>query len=41
MLTGYHVLRAMAPAHMKQPTETSLLDGGTTDYDDNDQGTRD
>ncbi|WP_043476569.1 uracil-xanthine permease family protein [Kitasatospora sp. MBT66] len=41
VLTGYHVLRAMAPAHMKQPTETSLLDGGTTDYDDNDQGTRD
>ncbi|CAN3985538.1 uracil-xanthine permease family protein [Kitasatospora purpeofusca] len=36
VLTGYHALRVMAPAHMKQPTETPLLDGGTTDYDDSD-----
>ncbi|MFI5534076.1 uracil-xanthine permease family protein [Kitasatospora sp. NPDC051853] len=36
VLTGYHVLRAMAPAHMKQPRETPLLDAGTTDYDDSD-----
>ncbi|KOV33069.1 nitrate reductase [Streptomyces sp. XY431] len=36
VLTGYHVLRAMAPAHMKQPTATPLLDAGTTGYDDND-----
>ncbi|MFB8169957.1 uracil-xanthine permease family protein [Kitasatospora purpeofusca] len=36
VLTGYHVLRLMAPAHMKQPTGTPLLDAGTTGYDDND-----
>ncbi|MFE6748081.1 uracil-xanthine permease family protein [Kitasatospora purpeofusca] len=36
VLTGYHVLRLMAPAHMKQPTGTPLLDAGTSAYDDND-----
>ncbi|WP_255360317.1 hypothetical protein [Kitasatospora sp. MBT66] len=40
MLTGYHVLRLMAPAHMKQPTGTPLLDAGTTEYDDNDDNER-
>nr|BEK70864.1 hypothetical protein KPHV_80910 [Kitasatospora purpeofusca] len=40
VLTGYHLLRLMAPDHMKQPTGTPLLDGGTTDYDDSD-GKRD
>ncbi|MER5863341.1 solute carrier family 23 protein [Kitasatospora sp. NPDC002040] len=34
VLTGYHALRVLAPAHMKQQAETPLLDGGTTDYDD-------
>ncbi|MGW4651907.1 uracil-xanthine permease family protein [Kitasatospora sp. NPDC004289] len=34
VLTGYHALRVLAPAHMKQPRETPLLDGGTSDYDD-------
>nr|BEK63483.1 hypothetical protein KPHV_07100 [Kitasatospora purpeofusca] len=40
VLTGYHVLRVMAPEHMKQPTGTPLLDAGTTEYDDNDDNER-
>ncbi|WP_037678084.1 uracil-xanthine permease family protein [Streptomyces albus] len=32
VLSGYHVLRALAPAHMK--AEEPLLDEGTTSYDD-------
>ncbi|MFD8481819.1 uracil-xanthine permease family protein [Kitasatospora sp. NPDC059673] len=36
VLTGYHVLRAMAPAHLKHPTPANgpLLDEGTSAYDD-------
>ncbi|MFF7636349.1 uracil-xanthine permease family protein [Kitasatospora sp. NPDC008050] len=32
VLIGYHVLRLMAPAHMKQQ-QSPLLDAGTSDYD--------
>ncbi|MER7788631.1 solute carrier family 23 protein [Streptomyces sp. NPDC097640] len=32
VLSGYHLLRALAPAHMKQ--EEPLLDAGTSAYDD-------
>ncbi|GAA2229769.1 MULTISPECIES: uracil-xanthine permease family protein [Kitasatospora] len=32
VLLGYHVLRPMAPAHMKEP-QTPLLDAGTSEYD--------
>ncbi|MGK4584599.1 uracil-xanthine permease family protein [Kitasatospora sp. HPMI-4] len=32
VLLGYHALRLMAPAHMKQP-QTPLLDAGTSEYD--------
>lgn len=31
VITGYHALRAMAPAHLKQEP---LLDAGTSAYDD-------
>ncbi|WP_329286298.1 uracil-xanthine permease family protein [Streptomyces sp. NBC_01455] len=34
VITGYHVLRAMAPAHLK--TQQPLLDSGTSAYDDED-----
>lgn len=36
VITGYHVLRAFAPAHMK-PQEP-LLDAGTSSYDEGDDG---
>ncbi|KJK58893.1 uracil-xanthine permease family protein [Saccharothrix sp. ST-888] len=32
VLLGYHVLRLMAPAHLKQP-QPPLLDAGTSEYD--------
>ncbi|MEU2511156.1 uracil-xanthine permease family protein [Streptomyces syringium] len=32
VITGYHVLRALAPAHLKQ--QEPLLDSGTSGYDD-------
>lgn len=32
VITGYHALRAMAPAHLK--TQEPLLDEGTSSYDD-------
>ncbi|MET8411201.1 solute carrier family 23 protein [Streptomyces sp. NPDC005195] len=32
VITGYHALRAMAPAHLK--TERPLLDSGTSSYDE-------
>ncbi|MFF0390924.1 uracil-xanthine permease family protein [Kitasatospora sp. NPDC004615] len=37
VLTGYHTLRAMAPAHLKHPSPANgpLLDEGTSTYDDN------
>ncbi|MFJ1792130.1 uracil-xanthine permease family protein [Kitasatospora griseola] len=37
VLTGYHALRAMAPAHLKHPGPANgpLLDEGTSSYDDN------
>ncbi|GGQ91813.1 uracil-xanthine permease family protein [Kitasatospora griseola] len=37
VLTGYHTLRAMAPAHLKHPGPANgpLLDEGTSTYDDN------
>ncbi|MGW4378957.1 uracil-xanthine permease family protein [Kitasatospora sp. NPDC004531] len=37
VLTGYHALRAMAPAHLKHPSPANgpLLDEGTSTYDDN------
>jgi hypothetical protein len=31
VITGYHALRAMAPAHLK--TQEPLLDSGTSSYD--------
>ncbi|PJN27835.1 uracil-xanthine permease family protein [Kitasatospora sp. CB02891] len=36
VLTGYHALRAMAPAHLKHPSPANgpLLDEGTSTYDD-------
>ncbi|WP_393085649.1 uracil-xanthine permease family protein [Streptomyces sp. LN704] len=34
VITGYHALRAMAPAHLK--TQQPLLDSGTSAYDDED-----
>ena len=34
VITGYHVLRALAPAHLKQ--QEPLLDSGTSSYE-NDQ----
>lgn len=37
-LLGYHGLRALAPAHLKQPVP--LLDAGTTEYDDAEGGGR-
>jgi xanthine/uracil permease len=35
VITGYHVLRAFAPAHMKErmKDEEPLLDSGTSSYD--------
>ncbi|MEU9117162.1 solute carrier family 23 protein [Streptomyces sp. NPDC048483] len=33
VLTGYHVLRALAPAHLKAP-QPPLLDEGTSSYDE-------
>ncbi|NEE30999.1 nitrate reductase, partial [Streptomyces sp. SID7982] len=32
VITGYHVLRAFAPTHLK--TEEPLLDAGTSAYDE-------
>lgn len=32
VITGYHVLRAFAPAHLK--TQEPLLDSGTSAYDE-------
>jgi hypothetical protein len=32
VITGYHALRAMAPAHLK--TQEPLLDEGTSSYDE-------
>ncbi|MFI5534116.1 hypothetical protein ACIA8O_36825 [Kitasatospora sp. NPDC051853] len=34
VLTGCHVLGAMAPVHMKQPRETPLPSAVTIGYDD-------
>ncbi|MET8287735.1 solute carrier family 23 protein [Streptomyces sp. NPDC005132] len=39
VITGYHVLRAMAPAHLK--TQQPLLDSGTSAYDDQDRSSED
>ncbi|MFC5199757.1 MULTISPECIES: uracil-xanthine permease family protein [Streptomyces] len=39
VITGYHVLRAMAPAHLK--TQQPLLDSGTSAYDDEDSSSED
>ncbi|MEV5783351.1 uracil-xanthine permease family protein [Streptomyces sp. NPDC048448] len=39
VITGYHVLRAMAPAHLK--TQQPLLDSGTSAYDDEDRSSED
>lgn len=36
VITGYHALRAMAPAHLK--TQEPLLDSGTSSYDPGDEG---
>ncbi|MEU9607868.1 solute carrier family 23 protein [Streptomyces sp. NPDC048057] len=36
VITGYHVLRAFAPAHLK--SEEPLLDAGTSSYDENGTG---
>jgi hypothetical protein len=33
VITGYHVLRAFAPAHLK--TQEPLLDAGTSSYETN------
>ncbi|MFJ2775100.1 MULTISPECIES: uracil-xanthine permease family protein [unclassified Kitasatospora] len=33
VLIGYHLLRLMAPAHMKQQQQSPLLDAGTSEYD--------
>lgn len=32
VITGYHALRAFAPAHLK--TQEPLLDSGTSQYDE-------
>ncbi|MGW3181852.1 uracil-xanthine permease family protein [Kitasatospora sp. NPDC001119] len=37
VITGYHALRALAPAHLK--TQEPLLDEGTSSYDENAEGT--
>ncbi|MFE7594444.1 uracil-xanthine permease family protein [Kitasatospora sp. NPDC057512] len=37
VITGYHALRAMAPAHLK--TQEPLLDEGTSSYDEDAEGT--
>ncbi|WP_049659156.1 uracil-xanthine permease family protein [Kitasatospora sp. MY 5-36] len=37
VITGYHALRAMAPAHLK--TQEPLLDEGTSSYDEGAEGT--
>ncbi|MFF2117211.1 uracil-xanthine permease family protein [Kitasatospora sp. NPDC058184] len=36
VITGYHALRALAPAHLK--TQEPLLDEGTSSYDENAEG---
>ncbi|NEE06007.1 nitrate reductase, partial [Streptomyces sp. SID7499] len=36
VITGYHVLRAFAPAHLK--TQEPLLDSGTSAYDEGPDG---
>ncbi|MET7285932.1 solute carrier family 23 protein [Streptomyces sp. NPDC005573] len=36
VITGYHALRAFAPAHLKQ--QEPLLDEGTSSYDDSEEG---
>ncbi|MBO0518230.1 nitrate reductase, partial [Streptomyces beijiangensis] len=36
VITGYHALRAFAPAHLK--TQEPLLDEGTSSYDTSDEG---
>jgi uracil-xanthine permease len=39
VITGYHVLRAFAPAHLKE--QAPLLDAGTSAYDDGNGGRED